>query len=147
MVESAASTSSGRGRQRGWPRRLFRERCERNGRYVFAHQLSIPPPSRLPALGRGREPVSIIARAKIVWRVIRKWIRLQQRGRRGVATQQLLEERDEPFVLRLRGERLEPHQPVEPKMVGRDLRRPSCRITWLSPELVLPPRGAFAHRR
>src|SRR5205823_25129 len=141
-VESAASTSSGRGRQHGWPRRLSRERGERNGRYVFAHQLSIPPPSRLPALGRGREPVSIIARAKIAWRVIRKWIRLQQRQGRRVATQQLLQQRDEPFVLRLRAERIEPHQPIEPKMVGRDPRRPSCRIAWLSLEFVLPPRGA-----
>src|SRR2546425_7196951 len=108
MAGLAASTSSGRGRQRGWRRRLSLERCERDGPHIFADQLPVPPASHLPALVRGGEPVAVVTGAEILRRMIRKRVCLQQRKRRPVALEEPLQQRDEPFVLRLRGERLEP---------------------------------------
>src|SRR6267142_1054905 len=93
----AASTSSGHGRRRGWPRRLSRKRCERDRPDVLADELPVPPAPRLAAFVGRREPVAVISRAQKSRRPAGKWIRFQQRQRRGIAAQQLLEQRDAPF--------------------------------------------------
>lgn len=46
-------------------------------------------------------------------------------------------------IRRRRGERGEPHHPVEPQVVRGELTRPAPRIAGLAPELVLPPVGVL----
>src|SRR5690625_792509 len=63
----------------------------------------------------------------------------QQPQRRGVGLEQPVEERQEPGELRRRAEPEEPHAPVEPQVVGRELARPPPRRAGFAAEHVLLP--------
>src|SRR5262249_12086043 len=89
------------------------------GRY----ELSIPPAAALTPFVRCREPIAVVLRSQIARRSRRKRIGAQQPERLRVAAQDAGEQIEKPSALWPRRHRFKPHQPVEPHVIRRDLRR------------------------
>src|SRR5262245_56565076 len=102
MVGLAASTFSGRGRRRGWPRPLSVESCEGNHRHILAGELPVPPAACPAPLVRRGERITVVPCAQKARRVVRERIRREERQGRVVSLQQPVKQRNEPFVLWLR---------------------------------------------
>src|SRR5207237_6018383 len=109
------------------------------GRYggrVLADEVAMPPGAGRPPLRGGGEAVQPQACPNDSrWRV-REGVPREERQDRGIALEELRQERHEPFVVAGRRERGEPHEPVEPQVGGGVLRRPPSHVSGLGLERV-----------
>src|SRR4030088_3220302 len=139
--------------RRAWLPPKRRETARRSGYLIRRAQVDrrdvlpdrgpFPPGARLPKLPPAGEPVTVELGPDEGRRRAGEGVTAQQGQDVLVAGQQLVQERHEPRVGVAGRQGGEPHLPVQPQMVGRDLRRPPPRITRLALELVLLPRGAL----
>src|SRR4029453_3375821 len=93
---------------------------------------------------RSRELITKVLRAQVARSTIRERIGPQQAEGVGITLQQASEKVEKPMALRRGCHRLEPHQPVEPQVIRRHLRRPSPEISWFPVEFVLAPLCAWS---
>src|SRR5690349_16385079 len=96
---------------------------KRHGTVERPHQLAVPPTPGLPMLtGRG-ERIAIVLSAEIRRRRGGERIGSKQSERLRVAAQDPRKQIEEPPALWNWRHRFEPHQPIEPHMIRRNLRR------------------------
>src|SRR5712691_10899674 len=98
-----------------------------------------PPRARRPPLCPRRVAVTEQTRADPDRWPLREWVVAEQAQDRAIALQEADQERHEPALAVVGRERKEPHQPVQPEVIGRALRRPPARVARLALELVLAP--------
>src|ERR1051326_7734340 len=112
---------------------------KRNHGEVWPLVLPLPPLAAAAAFVGSRELVAVQLRANEFRRAVGERVGLKQAQGIPIAFEQLADEVDEPRVAREIAHRGEPHQPVEPQMVGRDLRRIAPGSAGLAAESVLLP--------
>src|SRR6185503_11410164 len=112
-------------------------------RQVFPSGLPSPPCAGRSSLGAGRKPIAIEPSPDPAGWGIRKWISPHEPEDRSVAREESLDQQHEP-TLGVSGRKCgEPHEPVEPEVIRRDLGWPPPRVAWLAPKLILGPGGPF----
>ena len=99
-----------------------------------------PHGARDPVLGPRREAVAVRDDPHPPRPLAAERIAVQHPQRRGIRFEEAHEERGEP-VLERPPERQEPHQPVEPQVIRRELPRDAADVARLALERVLAPRG------
>src|SRR5262249_21019013 len=129
----------------GWPRRLL-SRMQPGRRHVGPDLAARPPVARRAAPPRGPQAICVERRANPAGRRVGEWIAAEETKDPAVAVERPRHEGNEPRMLRVRGHRGKPHQPIQAQMIGGDLWRTTGRIAWLAFELVRAPLRSMSHR-
>src|SRR5579875_770608 len=97
-------------------------------------------------LFRSREVVLVQKRADLARRSLWKRIYAKQPEHVAVALQQFRNKIHEPWIVLIARHGRKPHQPIQPQVIGGDLRRGKREISWFAFELVLAPLRARRNR-
>ena len=110
----------------------------KDGRIV-ADELARPPHALAAAGFSARKAIPVKQGAKILWRVRRKRIALDQFEHLAVVLQQAPAELLEPPLPYETAERRKPHLPIQPRLMRRHPRGPAMKIARLVLEPVFEP--------